>query len=249
MLSDSLAPPVVEPLLTGRFGRPYLYREVCTSTQTLLGADRPEGAAAVCEEQTGGRGRRGRAWLAPARSSILCSVLLRPPGGRRLPELSLVGGVAAASVVETMLGVPAGIKWPNDVLVDGAKVAGILAEAHDGAVVLGIGLNVNQTRGQLPGGLSPPAASLRTVDGRERERGPILARLLAELERRYGRWLDAGFEGVRAELASRDVLQGRPVRIDGVAGVAVGIGAEGRLLVEVAGVRRAFESGEVRWED
>ena len=141
----------MEPLLRGRFGRPYLYLEQCETTQRMLDAAQPEGAIAVCEEQTGGRGRMGRAWEAPAGSSILVSVLLRPPPERRAAELTLVAGVATAIVVERATGLAAQIKWPNDVMLDRRKVAGGLAELKDGAVVLGIGLNVNQARDELPG--------------------------------------------------------------------------------------------------
>jgi BirA family biotin operon repressor/biotin-[acetyl-CoA-carboxylase] ligase len=245
---DSLAPDVVEPLLRGRFGRPYLYRESCESTQLLLGGELPEGAAAVCEEQTAGRGRLGRGWEAPPRAAILCSVLLRPPGDRRLPELSLVGGVAAADAVEQALGLAAQIKWPNDVMVNRYKVGGVLAEARDGAVVLGIGVNVNQVRGDLPDDTRLPVASLRTVDGVERERAPILAELLRRLEGAYERWLEGGLDAVYDSLGARDFLRGRRVAVDGTTGVAVGIRRSGELEVEVGGERRLVQSGEVTYE-
>ncbi|HEX4929960.1 MAG TPA: biotin--[acetyl-CoA-carboxylase] ligase, partial [Gaiellaceae bacterium] len=118
----------------------------------MLDSAQPEGAVAVCEEQTAGRGRMGRAWEAPAGSSILMSLLLRPPAGRPAAELSLVAGVATALAVEHGTGLAAQIKWPNDVMLDRRKVAGVLAELKDGAVVLGIGLNVNQGRDELPTG-------------------------------------------------------------------------------------------------
>ena len=140
----------MEPLLRGRFGRPYFYLEQCETTQRMLDAAQPEGAVAVCEEQTAGRGRMGRAWEAPARSSILVSVLLRPPPERRAAELTLVAGVATAIAVERATGLAAQIKWPNDVMLDRRKVAGGIAELKDGAVVLGIGLNVTQTPDELP---------------------------------------------------------------------------------------------------
>ena len=245
MLSDYLAPDSVGPLLTGRFGRPYRYRTVCASTQELLDGSEPEGAVAVCEEQTAGRGRQGRGWTAPAGSSVLCSVLLRPPPGRRLPELSLVGGLAAADTVETALGRTASVKWPNDVLVDGRKVAGVLAEARGDCVVLGTGLNVNQRAQELPPRVDLPATSLRASDGVERPRGPLLATLLAALEQRYRRWLEAGGESLYADLAARDFLRGRRVTVGGAAGVAAGIDRKGRLLVDTAGRLQAVESGEV----
>lgn len=244
-MTDSLAPNAVEPLLRGRFGRPYVYAERRESTQLLLDPSMAEGATAVCEEQTAGRGRLGRTWKAPAGTAILCSVLLKPPRGRRIQELSLVGGVATAIAVEQALDLAAQIKWPNDVMVRRAKIAGVLAEAREGAVILGIGVNVNQTRGQLP----PGAASLRTVDGLEHERAPILASLLDGLGRRYGEWLEEGLDAVYEGLAPRDFLRGRRVSVNGTSGTAVKIDREGRLEIAVGhGEVRTVESGEVLYE-
>jgi BirA family transcriptional regulator, biotin operon repressor / biotin---[acetyl-CoA-carboxylase] ligase len=243
-VSDSLAPDVVEPLLRGRFGRPYRYEPSTGSTQSLLGPDDPEGAAAVADEQTSGRGRLGRAWSAPAGKALLCSVLLRPPPGPHTPQLALVGGLAAAETVEEALGLSAQIKWPNDVMVNRGKVAGVLAEARDGAVVLGIGLNVNQTREELPRGARVQPASLRTVDGVVRERPPLLADLLARLELLYDSWTAAGLDAVFSGLGARDFLRGRRVTVDGRSGVAEGIDRTGRLLVD----GDAIASGEVDFE-
>jgi BirA family biotin operon repressor/biotin-[acetyl-CoA-carboxylase] ligase len=234
--------------LEGRFGRPYEFVPSCASTQDLLGPGDPEGAVVATDEQTAGRGRLGRVWTAPAGTAILCSVVLRPPAGRRLPELSLVAGVAVADAVEEATGLSAQIKWPNDVLVNRKKVAGILAEGRDGAVVVGIGLNVNQTREQLPELAAPPAASLRTIDGVERERGPLLARLLARLEHHYDDWREGGLDSLYIDLGSRDFLRGRRVAVNGTAGTAVQIDRQGRLEVDVDGVRRTVESGEVTYE-
>ncbi|HXV33185.1 MAG TPA: biotin--[acetyl-CoA-carboxylase] ligase [Gaiellaceae bacterium] len=245
-MADALRPETVEPLLRGRFGRPYLYRDACESTQRLLDRRLGEGAAAVCNEQTAGRGRLGRAWTAPRGKAILCSVLLEPPPERPLAQLSLVGGLAVAETVEEATGAAAGIKWPNDVLLGGRKVAGVLAEAAGGGVVLGIGLNVNQRAEELPGGAKVAAGSLLTADGRRRQRAPLLAGLLLALERLYDRWREDGLEAVHGALAARDVLRGRRVSIAGEAGIAAGIDWDGRLVVEVGpGERRAVESGEV----
>jgi BirA family transcriptional regulator, biotin operon repressor / biotin---[acetyl-CoA-carboxylase] ligase len=235
------------PPLTGRFGRPYVYRETCESTQLLL-RDAREGAVAVCDEQTAGRGRLGRRWEAPRGTAILCSVALEPPQDRRAVELSLVGGMAAADAIERALGLAAQIKWPNDVMVNRFKVAGVLADAHDGVVVLGIGINVNQTREQLPSEAPTPAGSLRTIDGVERDRAPILVELLERLEQTYADWLEGGIAALYGPLGARDFLRGRRVFHDGTSGVAVGIDREGRLELDVGGVRQVVESGEVTYE-
>ena len=240
-MSDSLAPEVVEPLLRGRFGRPYRYEAVAETTQELVGHADTEGTVAVVDEQTAGRGRMGRRWLAPPGTAIHVSIVLHPPPGSQIQQLSLVGGLATAEAVEASLGAPVGIKWPNDVLVDGRKVAGVLAEARDAAVVLGIGLNVNQEADQLPPPTHLPAASLRTVDGRERDRAPVLADLLLLLEARYDAWREIGLAAASREIAGRDFLRGRRVRVGDVEGIANGLDAEGRLVVGSMPV----ESGEV----
>ena len=189
-MADSLAPAVVKSLLTGRFGAVYRYEEVCSSTQRLLAHDDEEGAIAVTEEQTEGRGRLGRSWHAPARTSVLVSVLLRPPvEPARLPELSLVAGGAVAEAIADVTGLQPLIKFPNDVLVGGRKVAGILAESSEGRVVLGIGVNANQTREQLPADAQTEPTSLHVEIGKLVDRAALLVAILARLEAAYDRWV------------------------------------------------------------
>jgi BirA family biotin operon repressor/biotin-[acetyl-CoA-carboxylase] ligase len=178
------------PLLTGRFGRAvYRYEESCPSTQRLLSDEEPEGAIAVAEEQTEGRGRLGRSWHAPAGTSILVSVVLRPDvASAELPELSLVAGGAVAEAVAEVTGLEPAIKFPNDVLLGGRKVAGILAESSEGRVVLGIGVNANQTEGQLPSDTETEPTSLRLELGEPVDRRRLLVAILARLERAYDAW-------------------------------------------------------------
>jgi BirA family biotin operon repressor/biotin-[acetyl-CoA-carboxylase] ligase len=245
---SSLAPAFAEPLLQGRFGRPYLYLQRCETTQRLLDAAQPEGAVAVCDEQTEGRGRMGRRWEAPAGTSILTSILLRPPPERRPAELTLVAGVAAAVAIERATGLAAQLKWPNDVMLDRRKVAGGIAELKDGAVFLGIGINVNQAPDQLPAETKAPAGSLRSVTGRAYERAPIFADLLLELELRYDAWREGGIDALYDDLGARDFLRGRRVTVDGVAGTAQMIARDGRLVVETGSGPVFVESGEVLFE-
>jgi BirA family transcriptional regulator, biotin operon repressor / biotin---[acetyl-CoA-carboxylase] ligase len=245
---STLAPATVEPALKGRFGRPYLYAERCESTQTMLGDDPPEGAIAVCDQQTAGRGRLGRHWETVPGTSVLCSVALRPPADRRAAELSLVGGMAAADAVELALKLAVQIKWPNDVMVNRFKVAGVLAEARNGVVVLGIGINVNQTRTELPTGTKAPVASLRTIDGVVRARTSLLVDLLDRLEHNYDRWREGGLDAIYDFLGARDFLRGRRVSFDGTRALAVGIDRAGRLELDVGGERRLVESGEIDYE-
>jgi len=192
-VADSLAPDEVRPLLRGRFGQVYRYEEVCASTQRLLQEDDPEGSVAVAEEQTEGRGRLGRSWHAPAKTSVLVSVLLRPSLDQaRLPELSLVAGRAVAQAIADVREVEPTIRFPNDVLIGGRKVAGILAESSEGRVVLGIGVNVNQTAVQLLPDARTEPTSLRLELGEAVNRGELLAAILLRLERAYDAWLTTG---------------------------------------------------------
>jgi BirA family biotin operon repressor/biotin-[acetyl-CoA-carboxylase] ligase len=231
-MDDSLAAEAVEPLLRGRFGRPHRYVEETETTQALLGADDPEGALAVAGHQTAGRGRRGRRWEAPPGTAITASVLLRPAAGAPIQQLSLVGGLAVAEAVEAALDLSAQLKWPNDVMLDRRKVAGILAEARDGIVVLGIGLNVNQTRDQLPADARVAPTSLRAVDGVERGLAPLLADLLARLELHYDAWTTGGLDAVFDGIGSRDFLRGRRIAVGDLQGVGSGLDRQGRLLVD-----------------
>jgi BirA family biotin operon repressor/biotin-[acetyl-CoA-carboxylase] ligase len=246
--ADSLAPPRVEPLFTGRFGKPYLYEESCESTQRLLDAGLPEGAVAVCDVQTGGRGRLGRTWEAPPGKAVLWSLLLKPPRGRSAPELSLVGGIAVAESVERATGLAAQIKWPNDVMLNRRKVAGILAEVVGEAVALGVGLNVNQRLEELPADARVQPASLYTIDGVRRQRAGLLGDLVAALERNYDLWLEGGLDALYDGLGARDFLRGRKIFIDGEVGIGVGIDRAGRFEVEVDGERRLVDSGELLFE-
>ena len=187
-MSD-LAPDLVAPLLRGRFGTPYRFVAACPSTQRLLGEDDPEGAVAVTDHQSAGRGRLGRVWEDVPGRSLLVSVLLRPPAPMPLwPELSLVAGEAVARALRTETGVDASLRHPNDVVVGGRKLVGVLPEASSGRVVLGIGVNVNQSAGELPAETVKPPTSLRVELGRELERAPLLAAILHELELAYDVW-------------------------------------------------------------
>jgi BirA family transcriptional regulator, biotin operon repressor / biotin---[acetyl-CoA-carboxylase] ligase len=188
-VADSLAPDAVRPLLRGRFGKVYRYAEVTPSTQRMLGEDSVEGAVAVTEEQTEGRGRLGRRWEAAPGTSILVSVLLVPPvEPPRLPELSLVAGGAVSQAIAEITGIEPAIKFPNDLLIGMRKVAGILAESTEGRVVLGIGVNVNQTAQELPTETLTQPTSLRVVLGEPVDRACLLAAILLHLERDYDAW-------------------------------------------------------------
>jgi BirA family biotin operon repressor/biotin-[acetyl-CoA-carboxylase] ligase len=191
-VSDSLAPEAVLPLLQGRFGREYRYVDRCPSTQRLVGARDAEGTTAVADEQTEGRGRLGRRWQAPAGTSILCSILLRPAvPPERLPELTLLAARACADAIKTMTGLEPTVKEPNDVLISGRKVAGVLGEAREDHVVLGIGINVNIPASDLVERPDIPATSLLVETGKQIRRAPLLGELLVRLEWSYNAWVQS----------------------------------------------------------
>ncbi len=242
-----LSPAAVEPLLRGRFGRPYLWSEACASTQDVLrGAELPEGAVAVTEHQTDGRGRERRRWTDEPGMALLVSLLLRPPAGSPSQQLSLVCALAVAETVEGAVARTAGVKWPNDVLLDGRKVAGILLESAGGAVVCGVGLNVDQTESGLPRDARIPAASLRTATGRAYDRTALLVSLLGRLEARYDAWLRDGLAALLAELERRDVLRGTSVTVGEATGTADGLAPDGRLRLRgTDGTTSLIASGEV----
>jgi BirA family biotin operon repressor/biotin-[acetyl-CoA-carboxylase] ligase len=184
-VSSDLSPEIVEPLLAGRLGRPYRFVAECASTQQLLAEDEPEGTTVATDHQTAGRGRLGRVWEDAPGRGLLFSVQLRPTLHMAIwPELSLVAGEAVAAA----LPVDATVSHPNDVMVDGRKIAGILPEASTGRVRLGVGINVNQTAAELPAETVKPTTSLQIETGEEWARAPLLAAILLELERRYDAW-------------------------------------------------------------
>lgn len=198
----------------------------------LAEASAPHGTIVSAGEQSAGRGRQGRTWSAPAGQALLFSVILRDPP-RLLP---LAAGVAVADEA----GPGARLKWPNDVLLDGRKVAGLLVEGRPqhGWSVLGIGVNVAVDLAELPAELRERAGSLgRGPDEIE----PTLARLLARLER----WLVAPPRAVLEAVRGRDALFGRAVRWHAGHGEAAGIDDDGRLLVLTDGGQLALEAGEV----
>ena len=176
-MPDSLSPEAVVPCLRGRLGRPYEHVGSTRSTQLLLAADAAEGALVAAEEQTEGRGRLGRRWLAPYGTSLLCSLQLRPAvRGERLPELTGVAAQAVAETLAALSGLEPELKFPNDVLLDGRKVAGVLAEARERRVVLGIGINVGSTAWPGSGFV-------------EADRLDLLIDVLERLEHGYDSWL------------------------------------------------------------
>ncbi len=218
-------------------GHPRLHLRRTDSTneraRALAEAGAPHGSLVTAKVQTAGRGRQGRRWEAPAGTALLCSLLVR----RFDALLSLRAGLAVADVA----GGEALVKWPNDVLVEGRKVAGVLVEGRpqDGWAVVGIGINVAVDVASLGPDLSERAGTL----GRPRSAlEPTLADLLGALER----WLDAPAGEVLSALRQRDALLGQAVSWSGGNGVGTGIDATGALRVRLeGGEERLLAAGEV----
>ncbi len=246
-MESTLRPEAVSPLFRGRFGHPYIYRPSCPSTQDLV-RGLGEGAVGACEQQTAGRGRMGRTWTSPWGAGVLCSIALEPATPpERLPPLGLVVAEAVCEAVWPQ----AQVRWPNDVVVDGRKLAGVLAELREGRLVVGIGVNANLTAAQLPPGARVPATSLRILRGAPVDRAALLADIVASVEARYARFEREGFTGLE-----RDELRGRTVELAGGAGgVCEGVDALGRLVVagrphtsdEVTAVVVGGESRPLHW--
>jgi BirA family biotin operon repressor/biotin-[acetyl-CoA-carboxylase] ligase len=258
--ADLTAAPELVRARGGSLGLPMHLLGVATSTndeaQRGAKAGASHGTTWVAEQQTAGRGRRGRSWVSPAGEGLLFSLLLRlscPP--TRLPPLALLAGLAVREAV--LRAAPAAdvkVKWPNDVVVDGRKVAGVLVEAvtqgsRVEAVIMGIGINVH-TR-SFPGELADCATSVALADaGARPDRASLLVDVLASLERELDGVVVGGLGPLRARIDAADGLRGRPVGNDvGESGIASGIDEEGRLVVRLdrkgVGVSARWSAGEV----
>jgi BirA family transcriptional regulator, biotin operon repressor / biotin---[acetyl-CoA-carboxylase] ligase len=214
---------------------------------------RPEGAVLVAEQQTSGRGRLGRSWVSKPGASLTFSVLLRPAG---VPPpmrgwLPLLAGVAVTAALRGEAAIQPALKWPNDVLAGGAKLAGILAEQAGDAVVVGVGLNVAASRSQLP---TESATSLGLLGALAPDRSALLAAILREMERWYRRWAsqagDAEASGLRAQYLRDCDTVGRQVLVElpggsSLTGLATGVDDLGRLVVQAADGEHAISAGDV----
>ncbi len=225
-----------------RLGRPRVHLRRTDSTnlraRALAAAGAPDGTLVTAAEQSAGRGRQGRSWSAPAGGGLLMSVVLRDPPSL----LALIAGVAVAEVAQANDGAgrTARVKWPNDVLLDGRKVAGILVEGRpqERWAVLGIGLNVALTPSRLPDGIADRAASLGLEPAAVAD---VLTATLAALET----CLSLPTEQVLERWRARDALSGRPVNWASGSGTGAGIDDTGRLLVDTGGATVVLDAGEV----
>lgn len=257
---DRLGPAELAPHLRGSWRR-IEWRDELDSTQRLArelargGAE--EGTTVIAERQTAGRGRLGRQWHSPPGLNLYCSVVLRPAlAPSAVPCVALIAGLAVVDAVRAVAGLAGTLKWPNDVLLDGRKVAGVLTEMEAEIervrfVIAGIGVNVNAT--DFPPELARKATSLGLAGARPVDRAAFTAGLLAALEGRYRRFLAAGFAAMRWEWEACSALTGKEVRVTApegeVAGRVLGVDDDGAL--RLAGPRGEFRvvAGEVTLPD
>jgi BirA family transcriptional regulator, biotin operon repressor / biotin---[acetyl-CoA-carboxylase] ligase len=280
-MASDLSDEILERALTGRFGR---YRRVYDSIDsTNLEALRwaaeegaAEGSLVVSDEQTAGRGRWGRSWVAAPGSSLLFSVVLRPTDSIEPGLLTTVAGLAVADGIQSASGLSTLLKWPNDVLVAGRKVAGILVEARSGAsagddpgdaVVMGAGINLHWRRNEIPADLGESATSIAAEVGRGRgeagwarpdrraarvpARAELLGAVIEELENLYGSLPAQGTDEVVEAAAGRSAVIGERVTIrfaDGTEseGLARGIAPNGGLILDDDRIITAGEIEQLR---
>lgn len=247
-------------VVDGGFWRSVNVAEVTGSTnadllvQAVKGA--PEGAVLVANAQSAGRGRMGRSWVSPPGAALMFSFLLRPvtvsPAKRGW--VPLLAGIAVASAVRSMTGLEARLKWPNDVLIGEAKLAGILAEQLANAIVTGIGINVSTQRAELP---VETATSLAVAGAATLDRHELLRAILAEIERHYLAWTappapgDPDTSGLRAEYRRLSATLTRQVRVEfpggtTAHGTATDIDPDGRLVIRTPNGPLAVSAGDIR---
>jgi BirA family biotin operon repressor/biotin-[acetyl-CoA-carboxylase] ligase len=207
----------------------------------------PDGTAVVADTQTAGRGRRGRRWHDTPGESLLASIVVRPElPPAQLPQLSLTAAVAVAEAIADLTGLAPRLKWPNDVVIRGRKLAGILLESRSvttTVVVIGVGINLAQMSFALE--LAESATSVRLEDGRVPTPAGMLDAILVSLDAWRGRLAGGGFAPVRARWMSLAETIGRAVHADGRTGVAVDLDEQGALIVREGAELHRVVAGEV----
>lgn len=233
-----------------------IFRSV-SSTQDvarkLLEQGGAEGTVVLAETQTGGRGRFGKDWVSPEGVGIWASIILHPAPylreGDGVIPFSLACSVAVANAIRKVTGLKSSIKWPNDVLLNRKKVAGILVEISGGSIIVGVGINVNQER--FPGSLEDSATSLMMESGGEVSRISVIREVLHQLECYYALLMEKGFAPVIDEMRNLSAVFGKQVVVSSngkrYAGEAVDLDTDGALLIRLdSGIRVRVVTGSVR---
>lgn len=233
-------------LKTEDFGRSIHYEEVVETTQKvahrLANEGAKEGTIVVAEEQSNGRGRMDRKWVSPKYTGIWLSIILRPNlPPHKAPQLTLIAAVSVVQAIEEVTGLSPEIKWPNDVLLNGKKITGILTEMQADAdriasIIMGIGINVNQSKEDYPPELQDKATSLAIEKGQKISRAELIQALLLKLETLYKIYIEKGFHPIKLLWESYAVSIGKYITArtltGAIAGKAIGITDEGVLLLE-----------------
>jgi BirA family biotin operon repressor/biotin-[acetyl-CoA-carboxylase] ligase len=245
-------------LRTKAIGKEIHFPQEVTSTNTLamgLAADgAPEGTVVIAETQTKGKGRLGRKWISP-KGNLYLSVVLRPKIPiQKAPLITLTGAVAVASAIRTTCGLEAGIKWPNDILICGKKVCGLLTEMSAEQdrirhIVLGIGVDVNMAMGELPPDVRGLSTTLAAEAGAKINRTALLQQVLRDLEHWYQKFL-ANEGDVLNEWKKLNMTVGNRITVSGAGealdGLAQGVDSDGRLIVRLDnGTIRTLAAGDV----
>lgn len=259
---DTLIPAEIQSALDTRLvGREVVYFQETDSTNVraheLGEAAAPEGTVVVADHQVAGKGRRGRQWVSPPGVNLYTSVLLRPDIFPRFAtQLTFVSAVAVARAIEDVTALKPRVKWPNDVLIGGKKVAGLLNEMSSETesinyVILGIGVNLNMRADQFPPDLRYPATSVALEQSFPVSRLDFARALFRRLDHYYFLFLEEGFSPVIRDWESLCDLMGRPVEVDYqdrvVRGTAEGLDEDGALLLRLPeGMRERVLAGDVR---
>jgi BirA family biotin operon repressor/biotin-[acetyl-CoA-carboxylase] ligase len=247
----------IRALLTGRIigRRLRVVAEIGSTNDAAMAAGRagePEGLAILADQQTGGRGRLGRSWASLPGLGVYTSILLRPPVPPLLaPLLTLMAGLATAEAIEAVGQVTPTLKWPNDVLCDGRKVAGILTEMATmgqqiGQVAIGVGINVRHRATDFPADVRDTATSVELAAGRPVDRGEMAAALYNAMDRWYEVFCHKGTDAILQQARWRTATLGRPVTVladdQRWQGIALDLDTDGALLVrdETGAVRRVI---------
>ena len=260
-IPEDIAPHRMHARLTSRvIGRTLRVVETIGSTNDAAmaagHAGEAEGLAILADRQERGRGRSGRAWASLPGVGLYTSILLRPAvPPRQAPLLTIVAGLAVADAIKAFVQIEPSLKWPNDVLLDGRKVAGILTEMATvgqqiGHVVVGIGVNVRHRLADFPTDVQATATSIELIGRRRAERGEVAVAVYSALDRWYTAFCDGERIGILAEARARTATLGRPVTVQAGSeqwkGTALDLDAEGALLVQdEEGVVRRVLADEV----
>ncbi|MBE5922203.1 MAG: biotin--[acetyl-CoA-carboxylase] ligase [Lachnospiraceae bacterium] len=258
MIPDRERKQKLEARLTGcEFGSKVLAFVTVDSTNLVLKRELerlPHGTLAIAEEQTFGRGRRGRSWQSPAGTGVWMSLLIKNlPKTDKAPMITIVAALAVARALREISDADCLIKWPNDIVLGGRKICGILTEmctTENGqmGIIVGIGINISQC--EFPAELAQTATSLKIETGCEFDRLEIVGRIMCHFEDLYRQFLQGGdLQNLQEEYNQLLVNAGKEIQIisehDPFRGIGIGIDAQGRLLVESGGTVKAVLSGEV----